>query len=391
LVFLQKSLDITFTNNIYLPRHCIDVIMPAGILNLIPIDGDSSGLFDALMSASKTKSLTSHALVVQGAKAGGKKVRLQVRSELISLRTEQPGIDAKISSFVPLPFFLSSSTTSVVILKGAMYKRGKIRTAFARRDMRVTATFTTSLSASGNSSVSTNSPSTSSPATSALDILFQQLRSGPFRVPPFSRSSDQRPLPLVIVRAVALAALDRAITAKEVPLPSLENLMDTVKISEVKLEYSKGAALRGSIVLWNSGSTYAIGVVPVSSITEKIEVDDPKNGSIYSFKSTSTETTSIKSKTESRKKWIGDTSGSFLKDSTFFALYTEGRVWQFACDDANEAREWVAILSALCVPRDSAIARTLPKTRPGFSSADESLMKAILIVNSSSSRTTTKS
>ena len=393
LVFLQKSLDITFTNNVYLPRHCIDVIMPAGILNLIPIDGDSSGLFDALMSASKTKSLTSHALVVQGTKAGGKKVRLQIRSELISLRTEQSGIDSKISSFVPLPFFLSSSTTSVVILKGAMYKRGKIRTAFTRRDMRVTATFTTSssLSASGNTSVSTMIPSTSSPATSELDNLFQQLRSGPFRVPPFSRSSDQRPLPLVIVRAVALAALDRAITAKENPLPSLENLMNTVKISEVKLEYSKGAALRGSIVLWNSGSTYAIGVVPVSSITEKIEVDDPKKGSISSFKSTSTETTSIKSGTESRKKWIGDTSGSFLKDSTFFALYTEGRVWQFACDDANEAREWVAILSALCVPRDSAIARTLPKTRPGFSSADESLMKAILIVNSSSSKTTSKS
>lgn len=376
LVFLSRALDIIFTNDVALPRHCVDVVMPAGALNLIAIDGDSNGLFDALISASRTKTLTTHALVVQGAKSGGKKVRLQIRSELLSVRSEPSGFDSKISSFVPLPFFLSSSSTgSVILMKGSMYKRGKIRTAFARREMRVTASFTTAPSTATNNSASANSSSLVSVPATDLDSMFQHLRSGPYRVPPFSRSSDQRSLPFFVIRAVGQAALDRAIAAKENPLPSLESLMESVKITEVKLEYSKGAALRGSIVLWSNGATYAIGVVPVVS---QIDVKAEKESTAISSVSTATELP-VKFRLDSRKKWIGDTSGNALAGSSFFALYTEGRIWQFACDDANEAREWVAIISALCIPRDSAIARTLPKTRPGFSSADESLMKAILI------------
>lgn len=381
LMFLSKALDITLTNDVSLPRHCVDVVMPGGVLNLIAVDGDSSGLLDALSSASRTKAVTTHALVVPGAKSGGKKVRLQVRSEILSVRLEPTGMDLKISSFVPLPFFLSSSSTgSVVLLKGAMYKRGKIRTAFARREMRVTASFTTITSTAVSNAASASSI-TPAPATD-LDKLFQHIRSGPYRVPPFSRSSDQRPLPLVVVRAVGLAALDRAVAAKESPLPSLESLMESVKITDVKLEYSKGAALRGSILLWSSGATHSIGVVPEVSHVDVKQVKQPDTGSISASSVTTATDLPSKSRIDSRKKWIGDTSGSALSGSTFFALYTEGRVWQFACDDANEAREWVAILSALCSPRDSAVARTLPKTRPGFSSADESLMKAILINSS---------
>jgi hypothetical protein len=158
--------------------------------------------------------------------------------------------------------------------------------------------------------------------------------------------------------------------------------MESVKITDVKLEYSKGAALRGSILLWSSGATHSIGVVPEVSHLDVKQVKQPDTGSISESSVTTATDLSSKSRVDSRKKWIGDTSGSALSGSTFFALYTEGRVWQFACDDANEAREWVAILSALCSPRDSAVARTLPKTRPGFSSADESLMKAILINSS---------